>query len=196
MHHRRFSNKSSEMRDLHKVVMHCSKEGFGATRGPRFPGLERELPFLQAVNFKWLTMNIRETFRFWSTESDRETKGNTLVQLGINMAKPFARCTYNPKVKTNSDFSKAGIGKKLNFIILSGVVQPQQPYQPQGYQKEFVQSIESTEQKTQATYQRFQQQQKTEKFGYTNGVYANGHTITEVKKFMLSRFLISRYLLK
>lgn len=73
------------------------------------------------------------------------------------------------------------------------MVAPQQPYQPPAYQKEFAQTLETTEQKTQNTYQRFQQQQKTEKFGYTNGVYANGHTITEVRNLRLGDFFLYFY---
>lgn len=57
---------------------------------------------------------------------------------------------------------------------------PQQTYPPQGYQREISQTMETSEQKSATTIQKFQQQQKIEKYGYSNGIYTNGHTVVEV----------------
>ncbi|EEB18956.1 conserved hypothetical protein [Pediculus humanus corporis] len=65
------------------------------------------------------------------------------------------------------------------YIQPEGTMMPQQTYQPQGFQREVSQTFDTAEHKTSTTYQKFQQQQKTEKYGYSNGVYTNGHSAIE-----------------
>ena len=73
--------------------------------------------------------------------------------------------------------------KHFFFSNISGTMMPQQTYQPQGFQREVSQTFDTAEHKTSTTYQKFQQQQKTEKYGYSNGVYTNGHSAIEVNFF-------------